>query len=300
MHKTAIHIYQRTENGFLLFYSATDFLTFFTIICGAARKYGVKVLGICPMFDHLHVLAEASSRKDIVRFVQRYTSLYAIELNETVGASGPVFSTPFGSAVKRGEKAIRTCCSYVYNNPCEKRLCNKAEEYRWNFLAYATSKCPFSDKLRREEASARLRSATKMVDYLFLHSEYLKHKWIASLFGRLNDKEKNQLTDYIICKYNCIDYPALLSYYCGSYDQACLAFASNQGSEYDIREEFHPETHTGYLIIPNILRRHFGFNTVYSAIRLPQKDRERLYRRLLCYGKFSRRQLCKYLRLPDK
>lgn len=301
MHKTAIHIYQRTENGFLLFYSATDFLCFFTIICSAARKYGVRVLGICPMFDHLHALAEAFSRENIVRFVQRYSSLYALELNEALETSGPVFSTPFGSAVKRGDKAIRTCCSYVYNNPCEKHLCDKAEEYRWNFLAYAASNHPFSEKLRREAASARLRSAIKMVDYHFRHSEYLKRKWIAAFFSRLNDKEKNQLSDYIICKYNCIDYPALLSYYGDSYDQACLAFASNQGSEYDIQEEFHPESHKAYLEIPALLLRRFGFDSVYDALRLPRKDKELLYRQLLCSGKFfTRRQLLKYLRLPDR
>ena len=51
------------------------------------------------------------------------------------------------------------------------------------------------------------------------------------LFRDLENREKNQLTDYIISKYNCIDYDRLISFY-GSYDKMCLAFASNQGSEY--------------------------------------------------------------------
>ena len=38
---TAVHIYSRAENGYLLFYTITDFLVFFTIASVTARKRGI-------------------------------------------------------------------------------------------------------------------------------------------------------------------------------------------------------------------------------------------------------------------
>ena len=67
-------------------------------------------------------------------FVKEYSALYAKDFNKTIAASGQVFKT-FGCAAKKGDKSIRTACSYLYNNPGEKELCEKAEEYRWTFLA---------------------------------------------------------------------------------------------------------------------------------------------------------------------
>ena len=48
------HCYQRTVDGGVLFYSITDHLVYFTSYCVHARKYGIKVLGICQMPDHVH------------------------------------------------------------------------------------------------------------------------------------------------------------------------------------------------------------------------------------------------------
>ena len=127
---TAVHIYSRAENGYLLFYTISDFLVFFTIASVTARKRGISILGVSPMFDHLHYVSDAYSRREVFDFVRDTESQYAIELNKELGSSGRVFHKSFGSSIKRGEKAVRTTCSYCYNNPGEKKLCNRAEEYR--------------------------------------------------------------------------------------------------------------------------------------------------------------------------
>ena len=57
------HIYQRTYDGYLIFYSVRDFLVFFTLLCTTARKYKITVLGLCLMYDHIHVLVKAPSGK---------------------------------------------------------------------------------------------------------------------------------------------------------------------------------------------------------------------------------------------
>lgn len=43
------HVYQRTLNGFLIFYSVSDFLVYFTILCVVASKYHVRILMVSLM-----------------------------------------------------------------------------------------------------------------------------------------------------------------------------------------------------------------------------------------------------------
>ena len=289
------HIYQRTINGFLLFYTISDFLVFFSIVCVCARRHKIKLLGVCPMFDHTHLLAKVSERKDVSGFVQEYSSLYAREFNISMGTKGSVFRRNYGFAPKTGIKSIRNACSYLYNNPGEKKLCKRAQDYRWTFLAYAISDHPFSEKIILREASKPLRKAVKMIDYYASEGIYLKHDWLERMFAPLSIKEKNQLVDHIIVAYNVIDYKELISYY-GSYETTCLAFASNQGNEYDVKEEFVPGSHKVYQEIPKVLLAKHGFKHIKDVMKLPLAKRVNLMYSLEYETRASRQQLCKYLR----
>lgn len=291
-----VHLYQRSRKGYLIFYTVTDFLVFFTIFCREARRWEIRIIGVCPMYDHIHVLVECDDPEVISHFVQAYSRLYAEEFNLTVGESGPLFHHRFGRAEREGMKEVRSACSYLYNNPGEKGLCRKAEEYRWTFLAYAVSRNPYSEPLVLSKASTGLRRALKMVDYYRRSDQYLRHRWLKSMFDGLNMREKQQLVDYIISSYNCIDYSRLLSFY-DTYSQACLAFASNQGKEFGLKEEFTPGGHKVYIQISSVLRRQLGFRTVYDIFRLPSEKRHEMA--LLCFKMTgaSRRQLEKFFRI---
>lgn len=275
-----LHVYQNTPEGSLLFYTVSDFLVYFTVFCVSARKHHITVLGTCPMFDHLHGLFEEESRKSVSGFIGDYTRQYAKLFNQTIGQSGTVFNPGFGCAVKTGDKSIRTACSYLYNNPGEKGLCKSAQDYRWTFLAYAVSDHPFSERIVLSKASRSLRRALKEVDCFRKQDKPLTYVILERLFRDLNNKEKNQLTDYIISKYNCINYDRLISYY-GSYDKMCIAFASNQGSEYDINEVFERGSHRVYPAISSTLLKVFGLKNVKDIFHMSPDDQKDLARQLL-------------------
>lgn len=234
--KNAIHIYQRSEGHVVLFYTRNDLLSFYTILSICAKRTGVKVLAVAVMYDHIHILLEAASRKEVNTFVQMYSSMYAQEFNKDSGLSGRVFESPFGSAVKHGEKEIRTCAGYIYNNHTNKKLCNKAEEIRWNYLAYAHSSNPFSAPIKREIASKRMRSAIAIVESEYKASRFLNHATLKRVYSGLNSIEREQMTDFIIDKYRFIDYKALESMY-RSYEEMVYSFNANTFNDYDIKEE---------------------------------------------------------------
>ena len=283
------HIYQRSLKGTVLFYSLEDCLVYFTVFCTYAKRYGVTVLGLCEMYDHIHQLVQVHDLQTLSEFermvnlkfsyeyyddlrqrsadITRWTNKcqgdceavpfhfgsescarsYAGEsqCNNAIPNIGHLFRSPYGSAPKIGAKAVRTCIAYINNNPVERHIHGEAIRWRWNFLAYAFSEHPFSEKLVRRSISYKLAKCLKEVEGCHSRGSYLRYSQLGRMFTGLSPEEKRQLVDFIVVTYNVIEYAILSSYY-GSLEKMLLAINSNTGSEYDINEERHRNPDTAY------------------------------------------------------
>lgn len=287
------HIYQRTINRFNIFYDLEDYLVYYTIFSIAARQYEVTILGLCLMFDHIHMLIKSDARVRMSEFVRQVTCMFAREQNNEVGRKGSLFQARFGSAPKKGLKLLRTAIAYLFNNPVEKRLCSRAEEYRWNFLAYALSPHPFSDPLILGRASLSLKRAVKEVDLAESEDRHLRYVQLKRLLSKLDKREKMQLVDHIISIYKPFDYEEVIACY-GSYEDMLTAINSNTGSEYDIKEDRYRFSDMEYVRMAEILYTTEGIKELrkVTCLEMDQKMRlaELLSRRLSCgnlpIGKF--------------
>lgn len=294
--KTALHIYQRTADRGLLFYTSRDYIVYLTLLCTLSRNKGVTVLAVSPMVDHTHLSLMATFRAEVAPFIQEVNKSYSRLFNSSVARSGSLFEKSFGCAVKRGDKAVRTNLSYVNNNAVEKKLVARAEDYKWNLLAYAVSRHPFSEEIVLREASMQLRRALKEVSALRKKDRHLNYALLDRLYAGLCKKEMDQLTDYILYTYSCIDYNATEELY-GSYEKACLAFASNQGSEHDIKEDYDPSSDRIYSRISNTLISKYGFKNPKDVLGLPLPEQAELFNDLWISTKASPHQLEKYLHI---
>lgn len=281
------HVYQRFRDDSMIFYSLEDCLVYFTLFCVEARVHHIRVLGLCLMFDHLHQLVQTPIKENLSDFEKELTVAYSFEylsdLYSDCGdrpSKGGLFKVPYGSAPKVGSKNVRTSIAYLYNNPVEKKLSGKAEEWKWNFLAYSASDHPFSDKLTVKNASAGLRRSIKEVNWCLSQGFHLRHAQLRRLFAPLEEKECNQLRDYIISKYNVIDYDYLMSYY-GNYETALLAFDSNTGSERELNEEWHPNPDIAYAQMIKYVTNQKIVVKAKDVRLLPEEKRSRLKSELL-------------------
>ena len=263
----------------MVFYSVKDSLVFFTIFSLTAAKHRIRVLGLCLMYNHIHVLVEAEDHKTIARFMQELCSKFSKTYNIRHGLKGSLLST-YGLSNKRGGKQARTSLAYLYNNPVEDRICKRAEDWRWNFLVYAESDHPYSDKLIPREASVSMRKALSGVKMLHAHGRPLSYEVLDDLFLSLNVSEKKQLIDFIVREYSVIDFKRVISYY-GSYRNMLTAFSSNTGSEYDIREERHHNPDTSYGQMMNYVVRYDYVTRAKDVILLPIKEKNVLMRILV-------------------
>ena len=202
----AHHVFQRTRNKGVIFYSIHDYLVYFTIYCSQARQRGVSVLSLCPMPDHMHQVIVAASKNQMATFVQTYSHLFAYEWNKKRKKKGFLFSHPFGSAAKLGNKQVRTVLAYSNNNPVERKLVERAEDYRWTFLAYYNNRNPFSLPLNESHAKSYMRMALKEIKQCRDDGQYITYSMLERWESHLSATEWQQIADYIIGLWNVIDY----------------------------------------------------------------------------------------------
>ncbi len=289
------HIYQRARSGFVVFYSVKDSLVFFTIFSLTATKYRIRVLGLCLMYNHIHVLIEAENHEIVARFVQEFSSKFSKAYNARHTLKGRLFTT-FGLSNKRGDKQIRTALAYLYNNPVEERICRRAEEWHWNFLAYADSDHPYSEKLVLSEATVRMRKAAAKVRTLHAHQRPLTYEVLDDLFNSLNINEKKQLVDFIVQEYSVIDFKRAVGFY-GSYGNMLAALSSNTGCEYDIHEPHDPYSGTAYRKMTHHLAADGRFSGIEDVLRLQAEERIAYLNELVCRCEVSIEHARKFLRI---
>ena len=296
IHQVVQHVYQKSADGGVIFYSSRDVIVFFTIFCVCARKHGVRPTALCIMVDHTHGLYQARDRKQLSAFIREYSCRFSREFNSDCGQYGPLFKPGFGCAAKYGDKQIRSINAYVANNPVEKHICLRAEAYQWNFLAYSVSSHPFSEKLLVRYASPALRRALHVVKDLRKRDVPVNYRMYDRLCNSLCVVEKRQLADFIISEYSVIDYPEFMSYY-KSYDGMLEAFANTKGVEYDINEDFDRFSNQNYARIAQFLREHCGIDRAKDVIRLSVEKRKQLEEMIVFYSIAPDYQVRKYLHL---
>ncbi len=293
-------MYQQTVGGALVFYSGEDFLVFFTVFCSVARRLNIAVLSLCPMVDHIHCTVIAPDWTSLSAFVQQYTHLFAWEWNVSRNRKGSIFKHRFGSAVKRGNKSVRSTLNYNYNNPVERKLVDRAEQYRWNFLQYARSAHPFSAPLVESSSPRAVRAVMREIRSIHDDGTYLRYTNLRRWSEKLTPIQMQQIGDYVIGLWNVIDYDEAMKYY-GNYDVMIRTFHDNTGGEYDIKEEKDPFSDAVYAQFTKILLSEGLIDNVRSIPCLNEEKKLALFDILDRRTGARPKQIRKYLHLmPPK
>ena len=294
------HIYQRTLNGFNIFYDREDYLVFYMILSISAKKFNVRILQMCLMVDHIHILLDVDSCKEMADFVRYYSSVFVREYNDAVGREGQMMYKSFGSAPKRGEKKTRSTIVYIGNNPVEKKICANAEDYRWNFIAYLDNRNPFSQAVPARNCSKILRSAMREARTEYGSNRYMNYPKLRWYMKRLNEMEREVFTDYIISLYLPVDMELLMCYY-SDIAQMVAAMKASSGSDYDIREKITPHSDLVYDRMIEVVSGEMGMNPVRKVVMMPVERKMELVRKIQrAVPSAELYQICKFLHLNLK
>lgn len=217
--------------------------------------------------------------------------------NELCRVSGAVFESPFGSAPKIGDKKARTNLIYIGNNPVERQLVKQAEEYRWNYLAYARSRNPFSERLVIRQSRWVLQKAIKEVKAMFAAGRPLNYPLLRRLFASLDKQECYQLVDFIISTYNVIDYDAAISFF-DSYEDMLVAMHATTGSEHDLNEIFIGKSDAHYKRMTTIVLREGSVKDVHDIPAMSVDEKYDLFLLLRRMTEAPAEQIAHFLHMP--
>ena len=288
-----VHIYQLSFDKGIIFYERKDFLVFFTLFSCLAYAHHIVVAGLCIMLNHFHAGLMKVTIRSLADFMRELKSEFSVEYNRRYGRKGTLWGDS-GWSVKRGNKQVRTFASYLHNNPVEKFSCATAEEYQWNFLKYAVESNPFSCKIPLRKASKRFRRAVDTVDHCVSRHQPLNYRILDALFEGLTTEEERSLTDYIICRYNCINHAIFLSYY-GSYDAMTASFKASFGKEYDIDEYRSPASYGEFKILYKITVSMGYIGKDRTFFNMSEDEKAALYEKLLILTDVSRFSIQHYI-----
>ena len=290
------HIYQIAIDGDVIFYSISDHLVYFTVFCTFARKHGIQVLKLCQMPDHIHGSVTADKKSNLSAFERDTTAVFAREHNSVCHRKGPFFKSPFGSVPKFGDKKARSNLIYVDNNPVERRICEKAEQYRWNYLAYADNDHPFSEPFLARDASNAMLRAIRTVEDRLSRGLHLPYAMLKRMFKPLSNKERLQLVDIIITTYSVIDYQESIRYF-DNLDAMLTAIHSTTGSEHDLNEVFVGKDDSWYRRMSEIVLAHSNLSDIHDMLGFPPDKKYTLFRLLRRETQATSEQIAKFLRI---
>lgn len=104
--------------------------------------------------------------------------------------------------------------------------------------------------------------------------------------------EKKQLLDYILSRYNFLDYSGFDKFF-GSFDKAMVAMEANGGSEYDIQEDW--DDYSVYSELSTLVMKAGNCLEQINFDSMPSDDKINLANEMLTHSRASKRQIEKFL-----
>lgn len=292
-----VHIFGITADKGICFYTISDYLVWFTLFCALAVKYDVRVIAVCIMFNHFHVEARFPSREVMSAMIRELNSRFAQQYNHHYRLSGPLFKERYGSALKIKEQRIKDIFVYICNNPIGKKAVRKAQQYRWNFLAYMASDHPFSEPVVIRRSSRLFLCARAEVLRSCRKGQSLGYLFFDGIYDRLSSLERKQIVDLIVSSYNVIDYEELRRVW-GGYDQICEMLHTVSGSEYDLADDDSVEDYRHYYQMIRIVGE-FGFDIRHRRfVNLPDAEVGYLARKIADSVYATKAEIAKFLHFP--
>ncbi len=127
------HIYNRGNRKKKIFHSPQDYDIFLRLLSKYLDLYKpLQLFSYCLMPNHYHLLLRTGSEtEDLVKFMHRFMTSYAIYFNKKYQQTGHLFQSRYKSKYLPQEKDLIRALKYIANNPIKAELCRNSNDYKW-------------------------------------------------------------------------------------------------------------------------------------------------------------------------
>lgn len=102
------------------------------ILSEQIKKFNVKIISYCVMGNHAHMLFYVNDIQEMIKFMQKVNTIYAIFYNKTNNRVGFVFRDRYKTQSIKNQKHLFACIAYIHKNPLKAGMVNKIDEYQYS------------------------------------------------------------------------------------------------------------------------------------------------------------------------
>jgi putative transposase len=128
------HVTQRGNNRQDVFFVDDDRRAYLKLLAEQSARYGLSILGLCLMDNHVHLIAIPARPDSLAKAVGRTHWLYAQYVNRLHGRSGHLWQNRFHSSPMDAQHCL-LAMRHVERNPLRAGLCRIARRYGWSSAA---------------------------------------------------------------------------------------------------------------------------------------------------------------------
>ncbi len=114
-----------------IFHDALDRLRFLRIVERATTLYQARVLALCLMGNHFHIVLD-TPRGNVSQTMQYINGVFAQISNRRYAQTGHVFEERFRSLLIQRETYLKRAARYVVRNPVRGSLVAQVADWKWS------------------------------------------------------------------------------------------------------------------------------------------------------------------------
>ncbi len=129
------HVINRGNGRAKVFHKDQDYLAFLNMIALACERVRMRVLGLCLMPNHFHLVLWPHDDGDLSRWMQWLMTSHVRRYHAHYRSSGHVWQGRFKSFPIQADEHLLSVLRYIDRNALRARLAQKAQDWPWNSLA---------------------------------------------------------------------------------------------------------------------------------------------------------------------
>jgi REP-associated tyrosine transposase len=126
------HIIQRGNNRQAIFFKASDYRRYLTLLHEARDRYGCAIHAYVLMTNHVHLLLTPDETTSVSRIMQYVGRKYVPYINLKYGRSGTLWEGRFKASLVQSSRYLLACYRYIELNPVRAGMVRNAVEYAWS------------------------------------------------------------------------------------------------------------------------------------------------------------------------
>jgi putative transposase len=131
------HVMNRATRGQVLFDTPADYGSWLDIVGESQERFDMRILALCPMPNHWHLVLWPRADADLRRFVARLTFLHARHIHRRRGTfgRGAIYQGRYRAVPVETESYFFRVLCYVERNPVRAGLVDRADDWPWSSAA---------------------------------------------------------------------------------------------------------------------------------------------------------------------